>query len=280
MTDIKKLVRDEYGHIAERAASPASGCSCCSCNSDIAAESSLQAGYTEEEINSVPEGANLGLGCGNPLALAEIKEGESVLDLGSGGGFDCFLASPRVGAKGKVIGVDMTPQMLSIAKRNAFQGGYTNVEFIQGEIENLPLESDSIDLIISNCVINLSPDKPAVFKEALRVLKPGGRIVISDIVLEGELPDEVRKSAAAYISCIAGAEQFDDYLDIINEAGFVDITLLSKETYGADSCCNDDESCGCSCGCSGESCQSGEDTETNALDGLISSLRLRAYKPL
>ncbi|AGG06877.1 arsenite S-adenosylmethyltransferase [Dehalococcoides mccartyi] len=277
MTDIKKLVRDEYGQIAERAASPASGCSCCS-SSNMAAESSLQAGYSPEEINSVPEGANLGLGCGNPLALAEIKEGETVLDLGSGGGFDCFLASPRVGEKGKVIGVDMTPQMLSIAKRNAFQGGYTNVEFIQGEIENLPLEANSIDLIISNCVINLSPDKPAVFKEAMRVLKPGGRIVISDIVLEGDLPDEVRKSAAAYVSCIAGAEQMYDYLDIINDAGFVDITLLSKETYGSDSC--GDEGCGCSCSCSDESCHSHQDAETNELDGLISSLRLKAYKPL
>lgn len=185
-------------------------------------------GYSLDDLHSVPEGANLGLGCGNPVALASLKEGEVVLDLGSGAGFDAFLSANRVGKTGRVIGVDMTPEMLETARENVKKGGYENVEFRQGEIENLPVEDNSVDVIISNCVINLSPDKPAVFKEALRVLKPGGRLMVSDIVLLKELPATLKESAEAYVSCVAGASMKDDYLKTIKEAGFKNIKTLNE----------------------------------------------------
>ena len=167
-------------------------------------------GYTEEELGAVPAGSNLGLGCGNPTALASIKAGETVLDLGSGAGFDCFLASNKVGPEGRVIGVDMTEEMIARARDNASQGGYENIEFRHGEIENLPVEDNTVDVIISNCVINLVPNKENAFKEAFRVLKPGGRLMVSDIVLLKKLPDFVKDSIEAYVGCVAGAATKDE----------------------------------------------------------------------
>jgi len=185
-------------------------------------------------MNSVPDGANLGLGCGNPVALASLKEGEVALDLGSGAGFDCFLASSRVGAKGRVIGVDMTPEMLEKARENAAKGGYANVEFRLGEIENLPVADNQVDIIISNCVINLSPDKEQVFREAYRVLKPGGRLMVSDIVLLEKLPGTIQQSAAAYIGCLAGAALKEQYLAAIKQAGFRDVQVIDESSFGTD----------------------------------------------
>jgi len=188
--------------------------------------------YTEEELQKLPEGANLGLGCGNPVALASLKEGDTYLDLGSGAGIDCFLAAERVGKSGKVIGVDMTPEMVDRARENAKKGGYENVEFRLGEIEYLPMADNSVDVITSNCVINLSPDKKAVFKEAYRVLKPGGRLMISDIVLLKELPEKILKSAEAYVRCISGAMLKDEYLKVVKDAGFGDVEVLSEDIRG------------------------------------------------
>jgi len=214
--EIRKIVRDRYGQIANRS-------SCCTSNSSTScgcSDSGLDIGYSIEDLKDVPDGANLGLGCGNPTASAELKKGESVLDLGSGAGIDCFLAANKVGENGKVIGVDMTPPMIDTARKNAIIGDYKNVEFRLGEIENLPVADNSIDVIISNCVINLSPDKSRVFKEAYRVLKPGGRIIVSDIVLFGDLPDSLRNDPDAYAGCISGASKKDEYLNIIKESGF------------------------------------------------------------
>ncbi len=189
---------------------------------------SKAAGYTEKDLDSVPEGANLGLGCGNPVALASLKEGETVLDLGSGGGFDCFLAAQRVGKTGKVIGIDMTPEMLDSARKNAARGEFGNVEFRLGEIENLPVADTSVDVIISNCVINLSPDKERVFQEAFRVLKPGGHLMVSDMVLLGKLPDKLLESAAAYSLCVGGASLKNDYLGMMEKAGFRDVKIVGE----------------------------------------------------
>ncbi|MDH4067872.1 MAG: arsenite methyltransferase, partial [Dehalococcoidia bacterium] len=182
---------------------------------------------------------NLGLGCGNPVALASLKEGEVVLDLGSGAGFDCFLAASRVGPQGKVIGVDMTPEMLDKARENVRQGNYQNVEFRLGEIENLPVADNSVDVIISNCVINLSQDKPKVFKEAFRVLKPGGRLMVSDIVLLGDLPREILNSVEAYVGCIAGASKKIDYLEAIKAAGFTQVEVVDETVFPTDDMAND-----------------------------------------
>lgn len=225
--DIKQAVRESYAKIVRE------GNSCCcstdsSCCDSNTQELSRTIGYSDAEINAVPEGANLGLGCGNPVAIASLKEGEVVLDLGSGAGFDCFLAANKVGGKGKVIGVDMTPEMIARARENAIKGGYRNVEFRLGEIENLPVADSSIDVIISNCVINLSPEKVRVFAEAFRVLKPGGRIMISDIVLLKPLPNEIRQSIEAYVSCIAGAALKDEYIKAIKLAGFQDVEIAGE----------------------------------------------------
>ncbi|MDD5289463.1 MAG: arsenite methyltransferase [Dehalococcoidales bacterium] len=186
-------------------------------------------GYSPDDLRSVPEGANLGLGCGNPVALASLKKGEVVLDLGSGAGFDAFLSANRVGKTGRVIGVDMTPEMLETARENAKKGGYKNVEFRLGDIESLPVDDNSVDVIISNCVINLSPDKPAVFKEAYRVLKSGGRLMVSDIVLLKELPASLKESAEAYIGCVAGASKKDEYLKMVKDAGFKSVKAVNAE---------------------------------------------------
>jgi SAM-dependent methyltransferase len=188
-------------------------------------------GYSPEEMQAVPEGANLGLGCGNPVALASLKEGETVLDLGSGAGFDAFLASRAVGNSGRVIGVDMTSEMVDKARGNARKGGYGNVEFRLGEIENLPVADRTVDIIISNCVINLSPDKERVFGEAFRVLKPGGRLMVSDIVLLNRLSAALKESIEAYVGCVAGAVMKEDYLRAIREAGFEDINIVGETTF-------------------------------------------------
>ncbi len=185
-------------------------------------------------MGAVPEGANLGLGCGNPTALASLKEGDTVLDLGSGAGFDAFLAANKVGATGKVIGVDMTPEMLDRARQNAVEGDYANVEFRLGEIENIPAADGSVDVIISNCVINLSPDKPKVFREALRILRPGGRLMVSDIVLLREMPDFIKDSMAAYAACVSGAMLKDAYIETIKEAGFSEVEIIEEATFPAE----------------------------------------------
>jgi SAM-dependent methyltransferase len=185
-------------------------------------------GYSQEELQSIPADANLGLGCGNPLALASLKAGEMVLDLGSGGGIDCFLAAKQVGPQGHVIGVDMTAEMIHLARANAAKGGFSNVEFRLGEIENLPVADDSVDVAISNCVINLSVDKPKVFREIFRALKPGGRLMVSDIVVIQPLPMGIIDSISAYTGCIAGAMSKDDYLAAIGAAGFSDVKILAE----------------------------------------------------
>ncbi len=237
---IRKLVRDSYGKTADRAKSYTCGCSSTnsvdssssSCCGDVSTSQKYSAkiGYSEEEIKSVPQGST-GLGCGNPIALASIKESETVVDLGSGTGFDCFLAANKVGKNGKVIGVDMTPQMIDLARENAKKGDYENVEFRLGEIENLPIADNIADLVISNCVINLSPEKEQVFKETYRVLKPGGRIMISDIVLMQELHHLVKQNLEAYVSCVSGALIREDYLRIIQEAGFQNVKIVGESYF-------------------------------------------------
>jgi arsenite methyltransferase len=216
----KKLVRERYGKIAKKQLS--SGCGC-GCN-----PTSEKIGYTKEELNSIPEEANLSLGCGNPVALASLKEGETVVDLGSGGGIDCFLASKKVGATGKVIGIDMTAEMLDRARANLKKAGYKNVEFRLGEIENLPIADSTADIIISNCVINLSTNKQRVFQEAFRVLKPKGRLMISDMVILKDLPEKVKNNVYAYIGCVAGAEKKENYLALIKKAGFEQVKVVSE----------------------------------------------------
>lgn len=230
---VKRMVRKRYAKVAKTNGSCcASSVSCCLAPTDE--QVSKLIGYSEAELNTVPEGANLGLGCGNPTALASLKEGERVLDLGSGAGFDCFLAAKRVGKTGKVIGVDMTPEMLDKARSNAKKGGYLNVEFRLGEIENLPVADGSVDVIISNCVINLAPNKKRVFEEAFRVLASNGRLMVSDIVLLKELPIAVQKSAEAYSGCIAGAEIREKYLELMRKAGFKDVKILQEKAYPLD----------------------------------------------
>jgi arsenite methyltransferase len=230
---IKKLVRNRYAKVAKTNGScSASNMSCCSAPSNQ--QVSKMIGYSEEEMNAAPEGANLGLGCGNPTALASLKEGERVLDLGSGAGFDCFLAAKKVGKQGKVIGVDMTPEMLDKARANAKKGKYTNVEFRLGEIENLPVADNSIDVIISNCVINLAPNKKQVFEEAFRVLAPKGRLMVSDIVLLKELPESIRNNVEAYAGCISGAEIKNKYLELMRKAGFQEVKVIEEKTYPLD----------------------------------------------
>ncbi len=239
--DVRKTVREGYAQIAKGEKSCCSPVkSCCGTGTTTLAENiSKQIGYSDAELQSVPDGANLGLGCGNPVALASLKQGEVVLDLGSGAGFDCFLAAKKVGKKGKVIGVDMTPEMLEKARGNARKGQYDNVEFRLGEIENLPVADDHVDVIISNCVINLSPDKQRVFQDAYRVLKPGGRLMVSDMVLLRELPAAIKNSIAAYVGCISGALKKNDYLAAIKAAGFKDVTVVSEDGFDID-CMADD----------------------------------------
>ena len=225
---IKSEVRARYGAIAATRGSCCGPKSSCECG-----DPSLALGYAQQDLAAVPDGANLGLGCGNPVALATLKPGEVVLDLGSGAGFDAFLAARQVGPEGRVIGVDMTPEMLAKAKDLAAKHGYSNVEFRQGDIESLPVEDASVDVIISNCVINLTTDKALTFREAYRVLKPGGRIMVSDLVLLKPLPAAVLRDLDAYTACIAGALLKDDYLDAIQAAGFHQISVVGEASYAS-----------------------------------------------
>lgn len=235
---IKKFVRKRYGIIAREKSSCCGTVSACE-TTDLHESISKKIGYTDEELNTIPEGANLGLGCGNPVALASLKEGETVLDLGSGAGIDCFLAADMVGKSGKIIGVDMTPEMIEKARENAKKSNYDNVEFRLGEIENLPVADNSVDALISNCVINLSPDKKRVFQEALRALKPGGRLMVSDIVLLKEMPDFIRNSIEAYTGCISGAAMKDEYIDTIRMAGFQDVRIIDETPFHIECMAND-----------------------------------------
>jgi len=227
---VKKLVRDRYAKVAKTSGSCCASSVSCS-STPTSSQVSKIIGYSEDEMTAVPEGANLGLGCGNPTALASLKEGERVLDLGSGAGFDCFLAANKVGKTGKVIGVDMTPEMIDKARANAKKGKYANVEFRLGEIENLPVADNSADVIISNCVINLAPNKKRVFEEAFRVLAPKGRLMVSDIVLLKELPKAIQKNVEAYVGCISGAEIKDKYIELIRKAGFQEVKIIEEKTY-------------------------------------------------
>jgi SAM-dependent methyltransferase len=229
--NIRKSVREQYGKIAQN-----EGAGCCSpgtaCCSDVNLHPKGVAramGYSENDVNTVPEGANMGLGCGNPQAIASIQPGETVLDLGSGGGFDCFLAADATGNDGQVIGVDMTPEMISKARENAQKSGRDNVEFRLGEIENLPVADASVDVIISNCVINLSPDKPRVFREAMRVLKPGGRLTISDIVATTDIPEEWQQDMDLLTGCMSGASLIGDLEDMLTQVGLVQVKIAPKD---------------------------------------------------
>ena len=225
--DPRSIVREKYGEVAS---GTCVGVGCCGAAPDD--EAALAAfGYTPEQRAAIPEGANLGLGCGNPIAHAKLQKGEVVLDLGSGGGIDCFLAAREVGATGRVIGVDMTPAMIERARANRVRIDATNVEFRLGEIEHLPVADASVDVIISNCVVNLSPDKSQVFREALRVLKPGGRLVVSDLVLLHALSPELQRNVDLYVGCIAGASLKEDYLQLMRDAGFADVRVVEEIGY-------------------------------------------------
>ena len=232
--EVRQQVRESYAKVAE-ASNEGSCCgpeaSCCGVSDDgqINAVISQRLGYSNEDLVNVPEGADMGLGCGNPQAIASIQAGETVLDLGSGGGFDCFLAANQLSGSGQVIGVDMTPTMVSKARANAEKGGYENVEFRLGEIEYLPVPDAVVDVIISNCVINLSPDKARVFREAFRVLKPGGRLAISDVVATVELPEEMRNDLQLYSGCMAGASHIEELEGILSAAGFQQVSIAPKD---------------------------------------------------
>lgn len=242
---LQQAVRDRYGRIARGGDKTSSCCSgsntpsCCggptnTSSSDYIEKIGNHIGYSDSDLRGIPEGANLGLGCGNPLALASLIPGSVVLDLGSGAGMDAFLAAKRVGVTGRVIGVDMTPEMVERARNIATKGGYENIEFRLGFIEELPVSDSCIDMVISNCVINLSPNKASVFREAFRVLKPGGMLMVSDIVLQKPLPPVLQNSLSAYTACIGGAILEDDYLDHITSAGFEGVEILQRNTFPID----------------------------------------------
>ncbi|MGA8163466.1 MAG: arsenite methyltransferase [Waddliaceae bacterium] len=229
---VKQELREAYGGVADadnKNECCGNGRSCCGVSSKPDEAYSRELGYSKEELRSVPEGSNMGLGCGNPQAIAELKAGEVVLDLGAGGGFDAFLSAKRVGRQGKVYGVDMTPEMLSKARENAKKGGYDNVEFLLGEIEHIPLPNDTVDVIISNCVINLSTDKEQVFREAFRVLKQGGRLAISDMVAYKPLPSEMVNNKDLYCNCISGAVTMGELKSILARIGFKEIVIEPQE---------------------------------------------------
>jgi SAM-dependent methyltransferase len=245
--ELREKVRERYGNVAKKSSS--GGC-CGSAGKEVAISQAV--GYSPSELGAIPAEANLGVGCGNPTAFAEIRPGDTVLDLGSGAGIDCFLAANAAGAEGHVIGVDMTDEMLERARTNAERGGYTNVEFRKGMIEDLPVEDASVDVVISNCVINLSPDKARVFSEIFRVLKPGGRMLVSDIVLAEPLPEAVSSSIEAYVGCVAGAMLAEDYLALAKKSGFATVEEISRASYG-DVISSDDEAVCCLSGDTGAS---------------------------
>jgi len=235
---LRQSVRKGYAKVAKGSGSccgPSRSC----CGSPTKETASRAIGYSDEELAAVPDGADLGLGCGNPVALASLRPGETVLDLGSGAGIDCFLSARRVGPEGKAFGVDMTPEMLDKARRNAASTGVANVEFRLGEIEHLPVADSSVDVIISNCVINLSPDKPQVFREAFRVLRPGGRLMVSDIVLDSPLPKALLDSVSAYVGCVSGASLKADYLAMMSAAGFTDVAVVSEGRFPVEATASD-----------------------------------------
>ena len=224
---VRNHVRTRYGEIAENGGGCCAGIAANCCGSDKNYDHQL--GYAAAEIASVPDGANLGLGCGNPIAIASIQPGETVLDLGSGAGFDCFLAARQLNGTGRVIGVDMTPAMIAKASANAKKGDYTNVEFRLGEIEALPVGDNSVDLVISNCVVNLSPEKPRVFREAFRVLKAGGRLAIADVVATRPLPESIRTQLNVIGACVGGAALIDELKAMLKEAGFASVEIVSRD---------------------------------------------------
>lgn len=227
--EIKKAIREQYGAVAKREEASCCAPSCCApqapSDAELQPQNSINIGYSDEALASIPEGADLGLGCGNPTAFASLRSGETVLDLGSGAGIDAFLAAKSVGESGQVIGVDMTAEMVERARANAASAGVSNVEFRLGEIEHLPVADDSVDCIMSNCVVNLAPDKQQVFNEAYRVLKPGGRLAISDILAEKPIPGVLLSSVQAHIGCIAGAATIDETVQMLKEAGFTEVVV-------------------------------------------------------
>ena len=233
---IRQAVRKTYGQVAQ---SNGAGCgcgvsACCDTEKNSSAKTaSVNLGYSEDDVSSVPEGSNMGLGCGNPQAIASLREGEVVLDLGSGGGFDCFLAAKAVGNSGQVIGVDMTSEMISKARENAEKSGLDNVEFRLGEIESLPVANEAVDVVMSNCVINLSPEKPKVFKEVFRILKSGGRLAISDVVATAPLPEDLREDIELHAGCIAGAALITELKSMLEDAGFTNIQIKPIEASKA-----------------------------------------------
>jgi SAM-dependent methyltransferase len=271
--EIKKMVRESYAAVAEKESSCCAPSTSCCGSTEEAKTVSDTIGYNKEKLAELPGEADMGLGCGNPTGYANLKKGEIVLDLGSGGGIDCFIAAKEVGESGKVIGVDMTPEMIDKARRNAEKGNYGNVEFRLGEIDHLPSGDNTIDVILSNCVINLAPDKGDVFAEAYRVLKPGGRFVVSDMVLNGDLPIGVLQSVKAYAGCVSGALQKDMYIETIHEAGFKKVEILETKSFTDDFI--QDEQTGQIV--TGESGLSKEDV--NKLLKTVESVTVIGYKP-
>lgn len=248
--ELKETVNRRYSDIARQSSSCCSDSSCCS---PSPVQQAKQVGYTREELKNVPDSAIMGLGCGNPTGLADFNRGETVLDLGSGAGLDVFLAANKVGPNGKAIGVDMSEEMIKRAKKGAIDGGFDNVEFKVGEIEDLPVEDSSVDAVISNCVINLSPDKLKVFEEIHRVLKPGGRAMISDLVSEVELPEDLRQDAEAWSECLGGVLKKEEYLDTMRSAGFDELEIIDQSKFA-------------------------DPQIDERLEGEITSLKVRAYR--
>ena len=262
--EILDSVRSKYGAVAQ---------STLSSNDDGVKAVAEAFGYSAEELTSIPAEANMGLSCGNPTATAHIRSGEIVVDLGSGGGLDVFLAAKMVGPKGRAIGIDMTPAMIERARANAASGGYTNVDFHQSTIDSIPLPDASVDCVISNCVLNLAPDKPAVFREIARVLKPGGRLAVSDIALKGELPEPVARSMAAYVGCIAGAIRMDDYRTGLLAAGFEHVEIVdSGADLNAYSKVENQSGCCSPAMAEGSCCSPAPDTDPASLHAELSDL--------
>ncbi len=274
--EIRRAVREDYAR--KITATPSGGCGCAGTAPVPVAKIARMIGYGDEEIASVPaDAANATFGCGNPVALASIQPGETVLDIGSGAGLDCLLAAQRVGAEGRVIGLDMTPEMIERGEANAAKAGAGNVEFRRGTAEEIPVEDATVDLVISNCVINLSPDKEAVFREVARILKPGGRVMVSDIVLTTTMPEAMRGDLALWGSCLSGALHEDDYLGAIRAAGLTDVTIESRETYSAEMI--EGYLGGATECCSAETGAQFSDADRAALVGHVHSVKVSARRP-